>query len=135
MKEHEILKTGTLIRLEGEKAMVNLVKKACASDAKCLCFLDKLTTEELVQNLLLEHANVNLNEFITPEKYQKLAKSMQDVCTWDLYVGKFETLTKTNNRIKKLNPDYVFIESEQNDIIEKRLKTMAQQYQVVIILF
>lgn len=135
MKEHENLKTDTLIRLEGEKAMVNLVKKACGSGVKCLCFLDKLTKEELVQNLLLAHANVNLNEYLTPENCQKLAKSMQDVYTWDLYISKFETLTKTNNRIKKLNPEYVFIESEQNDIIEKRLKMMAQQYQVAIILF
>lgn len=53
---------------------------------------------------------------------------------WGLYIDKFQTLAKTNNKIKKLEPDYVFIEFEENKIINKHWMTMAERRQVVIVL-
>ena len=41
---------------------------------------------------------------------------------------------KTNNKIKKLNPDYVFIESEQDILSDRHWKTMAEKRQVIIVL-
>lgn len=51
-----------------------------------------------------------------------------------MYVEKFQTLTKTNNKIKKLKPDCVFIESEQDITAQKHIKSMAEKRQVPIVL-
>ena len=123
MNEHENLKEGQLIILKSREAMIDLLYQSCVNGLNCLCLLDSLTKEYLVQKLLLMHACV---------KY--LVKAMHDICRWGLYIDKFQTLAKTNNKIKKLKPNYVFIEFEENKIVNKHWMTMAERRLVVIVL-
>lgn len=134
MNEHENLKEGQLITLKSREAMIDLLYQSCVNGLNCLCLLDSLTKEYLVQKLLLMHACVNLDNNLTIEDYKYLVKAMHDICKWGLYIDKFQTLAKTNNKIKKLEPDYVFIEFEENKIINKHWMTMAERRQVVIVL-
>ena len=134
MNEHENLKEGQLIILKSREAMIDLLYQSCVNGLNCLCLLDSLTKEYLVQKLLLMHACVNLDNNLTIEDYKYLVKAMHDVCRWGLYIDKFQTLAKTNNKIKKLKPDYVFIEFEENKILNKHWMTMAERRQVVIVL-
>lgn len=134
MNEHENLKEGQLIILKSREAMIDLLYQSCVNGLNCLCLLDSLTKEYLVQKLLLMHACVNLDNNLTIEDYKYLVKAMHDICRWGLYIDKFQTLAKTNNKIKKLEPDYVFIEFEENKIINKHWMTMAERRQVVIVL-
>lgn len=134
MKEQENLKEGRLITLKSRKSMLDLLYLSCLKGLNCLCLLDSSTKEYLVQKLLLKHAGVNLDENITIDDYKYLVKAMHDICRWGLYIDKFQTLAKTNNKIKKLKPNYVFIEFEENKIVNKHWMTMAERRQVVIIL-
>ncbi len=134
MHELEKLKKGQLITLNSRESMIDLLYQACVNGLNCLCLLDSLTKEYLVQNLLLMHACVNLDNNITIEDYKYLIKAMHDICRWGLYIDKFQTLAKTNNKIKKLKPDYVFIEFEENKIVNKHWMTMAEKRQLVIVL-
>ena len=134
MNEHENLKEGQLIILKSREAMIDLLYQSCVNGLNCLCLLDSLTKEYLVQKLLLMHACVNLDNNLTIEDYKYLVKAMHDICKWGLYIDKFQTLAKTNNKIKKLEPDYVFIEFEENKIVNKHWMTLAEKRQVVIVL-
>ena len=134
MKEQENLKEGRLITLKSRKSMLDLLYQSCINGLNCLCLLDLSTREYLVQKLLLEHAGINLDNNLTLEDYKYLVRAMHDMCRWGLYIDKFQTVAKTNNKIKKLNPDYVFIESEQDIFSDKHWKTMAERRQVVIVL-
>lgn len=134
MNEHENLKEGQLIILKSREAMIDLLYQSCVNGLNCLCLLDSLTKEYLVQKLLLMHARVNLDNNLTIEDYKYLVKAMHDICRWGLYIDKFQTLAKTNNKIKKLKPNYVFIEFEENKIVNKHWMTMAERRQVVIVL-
>lgn len=134
MNEHENLKEGQLIILKSREAMIDLLYQSCVNGLNCLCLLDSLTKEYLVQKLLLMHACVNLDNNLTIEDYKYLVKAMHDICRWGLYIDKFQTLAKTNNKIKKLKPNYVFIEFEENKIVNKHWMTMAERRQVVIVL-
>lgn len=134
MEEHENLKEGRLITLKNRKAMIDLLYLSCLKGLDCLCLLNSLTKEYLVQKLLLEHAGINLDNNLTLEDYKYLVRAMHDMCRWGLYIDKFQTVAKTNNKIKKLNPDYVFIESEQDILSDRHWKTMAEKRQVIIIL-
>ena len=55
MKEHENLKEGRLITLKNRNAMIDLLYQSCIKGLNCLCLLDSLTKEDLVQKLLLKH--------------------------------------------------------------------------------
>lgn len=134
MNEHENLKEGQLIILKSREAMIDLLYQSCVNGLNCLCLLDSLTKEYLVQKLLLMHACVNLDNNLTIEDYKYLVKAMHDICRWGLYIDKFQTLAKTNNKIKKLKPNYVFIEFEENKIVNKHWMTMAERRLVVIVL-
>ena len=134
MNEHENLKEGQLIILKSREAMIDLLYQSCVNGLNCLCLSDSLSKEYLVQKLLLMHACVNLDNNLTIEDYKYLVKAMHDICRWGLYIDKFQTLAKTNNKIKKLEPDYVFIEFEENKIVNKHWMTMAERRQVVIVL-
>ena len=134
MKEQENLKEGRLITLKSRKSMLDLLYQSCINGLNCLCLLDLSTREYLVQKLLLKHAGVNLDENITVDDYKYLVRAMHDICKWGLYIDKFHSIAKTNNKIKKLKPDYVFIESEQDIFSDKHWKTMAERRQVVIVL-
>lgn len=134
MEEHENLKEGRLITLKNRKAMIDLLYLSCLKGLDCLCLLNSLTKEYLVQKLLLEHAGINLDNNLTLEDYKYLVRAMHDMCRWGLYIDKFQTVAKTNNKIKKLNPDYVFIESEQDILSDRHWKTMAEKRQVIIVL-
>lgn len=134
MEERENLKEGRLITLKSKKSMIDLLYQSCVEGLNCLCILDSLTKEYLVQKLLLEHADVNLDNNLTLEDYKYLVRAMHDMCRWGLYIDKFQTIAKTNNKIKKLNPDYVFIASEQDILSDKHWKTMAEKRQVIIVL-
>ena len=134
MNEHENLKEGQLIILKSREAMIDLLYQSCVNGLNCLCLLDSLTKEYLVQKLLLMHACVNLDNNLTIEDYRYLVRAIHDICRWGLYIEKFQTLAKTNNKIKKLKPDYVFIEFEENKIVNKHWMTMAERRQVVIVL-
>lgn len=134
MKEQENLKEGRLITLKSRKSMFDLLYLSCLKGLNCLCLLDSLTKEYLVQKLLLEHACVNLDNNLTIEDYKYLVRAMHDMCRWGLYIDKYQTVAKTNNKIKKLNPDYVFIESEQDILSDRHWKTMAEKRQVIIVL-
>ena len=134
MEERENLKEGRLITLKSKESMIDLLYQSCVEGINCLCLLDSLTKEDVVQKLLLEHAGVNLYENLTIEDYKYLVRAMHDMCRWGLYIDKFQTIAKTNNKIKKLKPDYVFIESEQDIISDKHWKTMAEKRQVIIVL-
>ena len=134
MKEQENLKEGRLITLKSRKSMLDLLYQSCINGLNCLCLLDSLTKEYLVQKLLLKHAGVNLDENITIDDYKYLVRAMHDICKWGLYIDKFHSIAKTNNKIKKLNPDYVFIESEQDILSDRHWKTMAEKRQVIIVL-
>lgn len=134
MKEHETLKEGRLITLKNKEAMIDLLYQSCIDGLNCLCLLDSLTKEYLVYKLLLEYAGINLDNNLTIEDYKCLVRAMHDMCRWGLYIDKFQTIAKTNNKIKKLNPDYVFVESEQDVLSDKHWKTMADKRQVVIVL-
>ena len=134
MNEHENLKEGQLIILKSREAMIDLLYQSCVNGLNCLCLLDSLTKEYLVQKLLLMHACINLDNNLTIEDYKYLVKAMHDICRWGLYIDKFQTLAKTNNKIKKLKPNYVFIEFEENKIVNKHWMTMAERRQVVIVL-
>lgn len=135
MKKYTNLRGGTFLILEGTSLLISLLQQVCNNGQKCICFLNTLTKEELVQNLLEKQANLNLGDNLTMENYRILVKSMQDVYNWSLNIEKFKTLTKTNNKINKLKPDYVFIELEPSDKLQKQLKAIAEKYQIVIILF
>ena len=134
MKEQENLKEGRLITLKSRKSMLDLLYQSCINGLNCLCLLDLSTREYLVQKLLLKHAGVNLDENLTLEDYKYLVRAMHDMCRWGLYIDKFQTIAKTNNKIKKLKPDYVFIESEQDILSARHWKTMAEKRQVIIVL-
>ena len=134
MKEQENLKEGRLITLKSRKSMFDLLYLSCLKGLNCLCLLNSLTKEYLVQKLLLEHAGINLDNNLTLEDYKYLVRAMHDMCRWGLYIDKFQTVAKTNNKIKKLNPDYVFIESEQDILSDRHWKTMAEKRQVIIVL-
>ena len=134
MKEQENLKEGRLITLKSRKSMLDLLYQSCINGFNCLCLLDLSTREYLVQKLLLKHASVNLDENLTLEDYKYLVRAMHDMCRWRLYIDKFQTIAKTNNKIKKLKPDYVFIESEQDILSARHWKTMAEKRQVIIVL-
>ena len=134
MEERENLKEGRLITLKSKESMIDLLYLSCIKGLNCLCILDSLTKEYLVQKLLLEYAGVNLDNNLTLEDYKYLVRAMHDMCKWGLYIDKFQTIAKTNNKIKKLKPDYVFIESEQDIISDKHWKTMAEKRQVIIVL-
>lgn len=134
MKEQENLKEGRLITLKNRKAMIDLLYLSCLKGLDCLCLLNSLAKEYLVQKLLLEHAGINLDNNLTLEDYKYLVRAMHDMCRWGLYIDKFQTVAKTNNKIKKLNPDYVFIESEQDILSDRHWKTMAEKRQVIIVL-
>ena len=134
MEDRENLKEGKLITLKSKESMIDLLYLSCIKELNCLCILDSLTKEYLVQKLLLEHACVNLDSNLTIEDYKNLVKAMHDMCRWGLYIDKFQTIAKTNNKIKKLNPDYVFIESEQDILSDRHWKTMAEKRQVIIVL-
>ena len=134
MKEQENLKEGRLITLKSRKSMLDLLYQSCINGFNCLCLLDLSTREYLVQKLLLKHASVNLDENLTLEDYKYLVRAMHDMCRWGLYIDKFQTIAKTNNKIKKLKPDYVFIESEQDILSARHWKTMAEKRQVIIVL-
>lgn len=134
MEEHENLKEGRLITLKSKKSMIDLLYQSCIKGSNCLCLLNSLTKKYLVQKLLLKHAGVNLDENITIDDYKYLVRAMHNMCRWGLYIDKFQTIAKTNNKIKKLNPDYVFIESEQDILSDKHWKTMAEKRQVIIVL-
>lgn len=98
MNEHENLKEGQLIILKSREAMIDLLYQSCVNGLNCLCLLDSLTKEYLVQKLLLMHACVNLDNNLTIEDYKYLVKAMHDICKWGLYIDKFQTLAKTNNK-------------------------------------
>ena len=134
MEEHENLEEGKLITLKSKESMIDLLYQSCIKGSNCLCLLDSLTKEDLVQKLLLKLSCVNLDNNLTIEDYKHLVIAMHDMCRWGLYIDKFQTVAKTNNKIKKLNPDYVFIESEQDIISDKHWKTMAEKRQVIIVL-
>lgn len=134
MNEHENLKEGQLIILKSREAMIDLLYQSCVNGLNCLCLSDSLSKEYLVQKLLLMHACVNLDNNLTIEDYKYLVKAMHDICRWGLYIDKFQTLAKTNNKIKKLKPNYVFIDFEENKIVNKHWMTMAERRQVVIVL-
>ena len=102
MKEQENLKEGRLITLKSRKSMLNLLYQSCVNGLNCLCFLDSSTKEYLVQKLLLKHAGVNLDENITVDDYKYLVRAMHDICKWGLYIDKFHSIAKTNNKIKKV---------------------------------
>ncbi len=134
MEEHKNLKEGRLITLKSKKSMIDLLHHSCLKGSNCLCLLNSLTKEDLVQKLLLKLLCVNLDNNLTIEDYKHLVIAMHDMCKWGLYIDKFQTIAKTNNKIKKLNPDYVFIESEQDILSDRHWKTMAEKRQVIIVL-
>ncbi len=55
MNEHENLKEGQLITLNSRESMLDLLYQSCVNGLNCLCLLDSLTKEYLVQKLLLMH--------------------------------------------------------------------------------
>ncbi len=134
MNEYENLKKGQLITLNSRESMIDLLYQSCVNGLNCLCLLDSLTKEYLVQKLFLKYAGVSLEKNLTIEDYKYLVGAMHDMCKWGLYIENFQTLAKTNNKIKKLKPDYVFIEIEENKIVNKHWITMAEKRQVIIVL-
>ena len=134
MHEYKNLKKGQLITLNSRESMLDLLYQSCVNGLNCLCLLNSLTKEDLVQKLFLKYAGVSLEDNLTVEDYKYLVGAMHDICRWGLYIDKFQTLAKTNNKIKKLKPDYVFIEFEENKIVNKHWMTMAERRQVVIVL-
>lgn len=134
MNENENLKQGQLMTINSQNTMVDLLQKYCEKGLNCLCLLKTTSKESLIQKLFLQQAGVNLNITLTMEDYKELVKAMHDICKWELYIDKFQTLAKTNNKIKKLKPDCVFIEVEENPIVNKHWQTMAEKRQVTVIL-
>ena len=55
MEEHKNLKEGRLITLKSKESMLDLLYLSCIKGLNCLCILDSLTKEDLVQKLLLKH--------------------------------------------------------------------------------
>ena len=94
MEERENLKEGRLITLKSKESMIDLLYLSCIKGLNCLCILDSLTKEYLVQKLLLEHAGVNLDNNLTLEDYKYLVRAMHDMCKWGLYIDKFQTMAE-----------------------------------------
>ena len=134
MNEFECLENEKFIILKNRELMIDLLHETCLKGLNCLCFLESLSKEDLVQKLLLKQAEIDINQNLTKEDYKLLVQAIHDICNWGLYVEKFQTLTKTNNKIKKLKPDCVFIESEQDITAQKHIKSMAEKRQVPIVL-
>lgn len=134
MFQNKNLKQSQLMTLTNKKCMIDLLQQYCKNGSNCLCLLKTTSKESLIQKLLLQEAKVNLDITLTKQDYKCLIKAMHDMCSWNLYIDKFQTLAKTNNKIKKLKPDCVFIELEHNNTIQEHFKTMAKKRQVDIIL-
>lgn len=94
MEERKNLKEGRLITLKSKESMIDLLYLSCIKGLNCLCILDSLTKEYLVQKLLLEHAGVNLDNNLTLEDYKYLVRAMHDMCKWGLYIDKFQTMAE-----------------------------------------
>lgn len=134
MSENENLKQGKLMTINSQNTMVDLLQKYCEGGLNCLCLLKTISKESLIQKLLLRQAGVNLNITLTKEDYNDFVKAMHDICIWGLYIDRFQTLEESNNKIKQLNPDYVFIEVEQNNTKQNHFKAIAEKQQICIIL-
>lgn len=119
MNEFECLENEKFIILKNRELMIDLLHETCLKGLNCLCFFESLFKEDLVQKLLLKQAEIDINQNLTKEDYKLLVQAIPDICNWGLYVEKLQTLTKTNNKIKKLKPDCVFIESEQDITAQK----------------
>lgn len=134
MNKNENLKQGQLMPINSQNTMVDLLQKYCERGLNCLCLLKTTSKESLIQKLFLQQAGVNMDTPLTKEDYKNLVKAMHDICIWGLYIDKFQTLEESNNKIKQLNPDYVFIEVEQNNTKQNHFKAIAEKQQIDIIL-
>ena len=134
MNENENLKQGQLMTINSQNTMVDLLKKYCERGLNCLCLLKTTSKESLIQKLFLQQAGVNMDTPLTKEDYKNLVKAMHDICKWGLYIDKFQTLEEGNNKIKQLNPDYVFIEIKRNNTEHNYFKAIAEKQQIGIIL-
>lgn len=134
MNKNENLKQGQLIIINCHNAMVDLLQQYCERGLNCLCLLKSTSKECLIQKLLLQQAGVNLNIALTKEDYNDLVKAMHDICKWGLYIDRFQTFEESNNKIKQLNPDYVFIEIKRNNTEYNCFKAIAEKQQIGIIL-
>lgn len=131
---NENFKQCQLATIDCQNAMVDLLQKYCEKGLNCLCLLKTVSKESLGQELLLKKAGVNLDMPFTMENSESLVQAMHEICSWGLYIDKFQSIMETNNKIKELSPDYVFIELENNNIIQRHLKRIAKEQQVVIVL-
>lgn len=62
MNEFECLENEKFIILKNRELMIDLLHETCLKGLNCLCFLESLSKEDLVQKLLLKQAE---NDFLS----------------------------------------------------------------------
>jgi len=122
-------KKGSLITIGGlDKTTfsMNLLEQFLTQDKKCLYLSCNRHIEWFIQRLIFQKAEVSkckhsFIELLDDKDIKNLSKAKNAIEKWDLHICN-ETLTDAasiDNLIKKIKPDYVFIDAIQDICIEK----------------
>jgi len=123
---------GSIITIGGRPGMgktafsMNVLEQFLTQGKKCLYFSYNISADRFMQRLIFQKAEVpihkiNLIEYLTDEDLKNLSNAKNTIENWDLHICN-EALTDAaciDNLIKKIKPDYVFIDAIQDIWIEK----------------
>lgn len=86
MNEFECLENEKFIILKNRELMIDLLHETCLKGLNCLCFLESLSKEDLVQKLLLKQAEIDINQNLTKEDYKLLVQAIHDICNLKVFI-------------------------------------------------
>ena len=122
---------GSLITIGGSFGIgktafsMNLLEQFLTQGKKCLYFTYNIPAERFMQLLIIQYAEISLTrttlKHFTDEDIKNLSNAKNTIEKWDLHIYN-EALTDAafiDNLIKKIKPDYVFIDAIQDICIEK----------------
>jgi len=122
---------GSLITIGARPSMgktvfsMNLLEQLLIQGKKCLYFSYNIPVESFLRRLIIQQAELSrirttIKDF-SDEDIQKLSNAKNTIEKWNLHICS-EALTdagSVDNLIKKIKPDYVFIDNIQDIWIEK----------------